>query len=109
ASVAGVPSWLAELVSQLLRKKPSERPGSAGEVLERLDRQSQVASQAPQSARDWVSPLKRRELLALLTGAIFALGAAGLYFYIRRAAPPTGREVKSLAVLPFVNASENTD
>jgi len=108
ASVPGMPSWLAELVSQLLRKKPSERPGSATEVLERVDRQSQLAiSQVPQSARGW--PPKHRELLALLTGAIVALGAAGLYFYIRRVAPPVGREVKSLAVLPFVNASENPD
>ena len=105
ASVPGMPSWLAELVSQLLRKKPSERPGSATEVLERVDRQSQLAiSQVP---RGW--PPKHRELLALLTGAIVALGAAGLYFYPRRGAPPVGREVKSLAVLPFVNASENPD
>jgi TolB-like protein/Tfp pilus assembly protein PilF len=109
ASVAGVPNWLAELVSQLLRKKPSERPGSASEVLQRLDRQSQVASQAPQSARGWVSALKHRELFALLTGVIVALGAAGLYFYIRRGAPRAGREVKSLVVIPFVNASENPD
>jgi serine/threonine protein kinase len=35
-SVPGVPEWLVELVSQLLRKNPAERPQSASEVLGRL-------------------------------------------------------------------------
>ncbi|HKD39410.1 MAG TPA: serine/threonine-protein kinase, partial [Myxococcaceae bacterium] len=39
-SVPGVPDWLAELVTQLLRKLPAERVQSASEVLARLDRPS---------------------------------------------------------------------
>src|SRR5262249_1497728 len=33
-----IPRWLAELVSQLLRKNPAERPQTASEVLQRLER-----------------------------------------------------------------------
>src|SRR5262249_27804355 len=40
ARIPGVPQWLAELVAQLLRKAPAERPQSASEVLSRLDRHS---------------------------------------------------------------------
>src|SRR5215469_515987 len=36
ATVPGIPDWLAQLVSQLLRKHPAERPQTASEVLRRL-------------------------------------------------------------------------
>ncbi len=36
ATVPGVPEWLAQLVSELLRKNPAERPQNASEVLRRL-------------------------------------------------------------------------
>src|SRR5262249_60165750 len=36
AAVPGVPDWLAQLVSQLLRKHPAERPQTASEVLRQL-------------------------------------------------------------------------
>src|SRR5215468_4907441 len=36
AGGSGVPDWLAELVTQLLRKAPGERPQSASDVLHRL-------------------------------------------------------------------------
>jgi non-specific serine/threonine protein kinase len=35
-TVAGIPDWLAELVSRLLRKNPAQRPQTASEVLLRL-------------------------------------------------------------------------
>ncbi len=37
AAVPGVPDWVAQLVSQLLRKNPAERPQAASEVLRRLE------------------------------------------------------------------------
>jgi len=37
AAVPGIPDWLAEVVSQLLKKNPAERPQTASEVRERLD------------------------------------------------------------------------
>src|SRR5262249_1870271 len=102
ASVPGVPGWLAELVSQLLEKNPSERPQSAAEVLERLDG-------ARSGLKTPIFALKPGRRIALWAGAIFALGAVALYFYTHRATSLTSRQVKSLAVLPFVNASENPD
>src|SRR5262245_3566082 len=36
AAVPGIPDWLGQLVSQLLRKHPAERPQTASEVLRRL-------------------------------------------------------------------------
>src|SRR5262244_2281892 len=36
ATVPGIPDWLAQLVSELLRKNPAERPQTASEVLRRL-------------------------------------------------------------------------
>jgi serine/threonine-protein kinase len=110
ASVPGVPNWLAELVSQLLRKNPSERPESASEVLERFDHPvpSKLVTTPRQRGQEWVLQPKRR-LLAVLTGAFLAMGAIGLYWYFHSGALRTGRQVKSLAVLPFVNVSENPD
>ena len=37
AAVPGVPDWVAQLVSELLRKNPAERPQTATEVLRRLE------------------------------------------------------------------------
>jgi serine/threonine protein kinase/tetratricopeptide (TPR) repeat protein len=103
AAVPGVPDWLAELVSQLLRKNPDERPQSASDVLERL-------SEAPINlASPKVSPSysrKRFVLLAALIGLMTAAGAAGFYLYPRRA---SANKVKSLVILPFVNATANPD
>jgi TolB-like protein/Tfp pilus assembly protein PilF len=36
AAIPGIPDWLAQLVSELLRKNPAERPQTASEVLRRL-------------------------------------------------------------------------
>jgi serine/threonine-protein kinase len=44
ASVPRVPSWLAELIAQLLHKAPAERPHTASEVLSRLQRPTSTSS-----------------------------------------------------------------
>lgn len=109
-TVSGLPSWLAEIVSQLLRKNPSERLQTASEVLERLEHGRQRASSKPSTSRpEWLSQLKHRRLIVVATGAVLALGALGLYFYNHSSAPRTGRAVKSLIVLPFVNAGKSPD
>jgi serine/threonine-protein kinase len=109
SSVPGVPNGVAALVSQLLRKKPAERPQSASEVLQRLHPSppSHPASNPPLNASE--PSKRRRRVVALLIGLIFALLAPGLYLYSRSSAARLGRQVKSLVVLPFVNASENPD
>lgn len=43
-AATGVPSWLADLVSDLLKSNPSHRPSSAREVLERLKGRSGMNS-----------------------------------------------------------------
>ena len=66
-SVPGVPGWLAELIAQLLRKEPGERPQTASEVLRRFD----GAIAAPKrrwSLQQWFSELKRRRVLRVLVG-----------------------------------------
>jgi serine/threonine-protein kinase len=37
STVSGVPGWLAELISLLLRKNPAERPQSVNQVIQRLE------------------------------------------------------------------------
>ena len=61
-TVAGVPSWLAALIDQLLRKNPADRPTSATEVLRRLDAQAQ----APAIRGAWTRRLIGITAVALL-------------------------------------------
>lgn len=66
-SVPGVPSWLADLIAQLLRKEPGERLQSATEVLRRLD--GSTTAPTPRSpVREWFSELKRRRVFRVLVG-----------------------------------------
>jgi eukaryotic-like serine/threonine-protein kinase len=103
AAVPGVPGWLGELVLQLLRKKPAQRPQSASELLKRLD------SSAPTGlaiSRAFPPTAVRRPVLVALVGTIVALGAGGFYLYLHRGSP---NKVKSLVILPFVNVATNPD
>src|SRR5262245_28821947 len=85
AAAPGVPDWLAQLVSQLLRKNPAERPQVASEVLRRLGRREAAHSppvEPSQSAEGsgsmvqqkqagvngWFAELKRRRVVRTLVG-----------------------------------------
>jgi len=103
ATVPGVPGWLAELVSQLLRKNPAERPQSASELLKRLDNPAPSSLATSNALR---STGVRRSMLAALTAAIIAVGAGGFYLYSQRGSP---NKIRSLVVLPFVNVTANPD
>ncbi len=120
AAVPGVPDWFGQLVSQLLQKDPAKRPQSASDLLQRLNKpepSSTALSGDVASVRGPASPseIKVRRLSgpmgrAALTGAILILGAMALYFFLpRQDARTQSRTVKSLAVLPFSNASANAD
>src|SRR5215468_4810341 len=75
ASLPGVPDWLAELVTQLFRKGPAERPQSASEVLSRLDRQG--APEIPVLVATPKPPLTwEQRHLALLRVCVKASGEA---------------------------------
>jgi len=110
AAVPGVPDWLSQLVSQLLEKDPGNRPQSASDVLRRLE-SANLPSQAAHPSRRGGVTHRRISRLALAYGiAALAIAAAGLYLYVqRREMRNQGRAVKSLVVLPFVNASGNAD
>ena len=95
AAVPGVPDWLAQLVSELLRKNPAERPQTASEVLRRLgggdsgrsfpvqrslsvegspslvepspSRRAEVLPKPP-GLNSWFAELKRRRIFRALVG-----------------------------------------
>jgi len=94
AGVSGVPDWLGELITQLLRKAPGERPQSAGEVLSRLDRPSSPSRSRPKSRP------------VLLASAILAgVGRWRDRFFGSSAAA----SIRSLAVLPLDNFSRDPE
>src|SRR5262249_15598051 len=101
ASIPGGPDWLAELVTQLLRKLPADRVQSASEVLARLGRPS-----SPIRSRT----KRRRAPLALASIALVALLAslAGLNlggWRDRLFAKSGAADIRSLVVLPMSNLS----
>ncbi len=104
-AIPGVPVGLAELVSKLLRKNPAERPPSATELL------SQLSSPAPSRIASAVPPGGiHRATVAVAAAAILALVLGTIYLYVqRREARSQSGTGKSLAVLPFLNASGNSD
>jgi len=106
AAVLGVPDWLALLVSQLLRKNPAERPQSTSELLSRLDypAASQLAKLRP-SAPERLS--ERRGWRWAGVGLAICVAAAALYYLRFRPAPAAA--IDSIAVLPFANASADSD
>ena len=85
AAVPGVPDWLAQLVSQLLRKNPAERPQTASEVLRRLgggelarslpaeplgaaEGSGSMVPRKPAGLNGWFAELKRRRVFRTLVG-----------------------------------------
>jgi serine/threonine-protein kinase len=101
AAIPGIPDWLAQLVSQLLQKRPAQRPQSVSEVRQRLEHRPHPSLE-----------MKRRRfaLLRALGIAAAIIGAAGLYVYFQRGETQNqARAIKSLVVLPFVSDSANAD
>ncbi len=99
-----VPQKLDELVKRCLEKQPQQRLQSARELsdcLKDLSRESNVtAGHIPPPART-----TRRSTLLWALAAMSLLAAAGGLFWWSQAAKP----VESIAVLPFVNASGNSE
>jgi len=106
-AVPGVPDWLAELVSRLLRKDPAERPQNAGELLKRLDPPaSSPLPGTPQRRPEGLAVAKsKRWILTVVGVAVCIAAAAFLYLRLRKPAEP----IDSIAVLPFANASNDPD
>src|SRR5262249_40289931 len=106
ASVPGVPGWLAELVSQLLRKNPAERPQSASELLRRLE-QGDSASRTELRTGPVTTREQRRAPRWTPLVVVAALLVAGTALWAARSiiANRGADADRSIAVLPFSNLS----
>ena len=104
-----IPFELARVIQRCLEKNRSERFQSA------RDLSFALRAIGTQSALSFEGPTDRRRRMWAIGGVIIALlviGAlSGIIFSRRpaRAPKPAEREIRSLAVLPFVNATGNRD
>jgi len=103
------PPALASLVMQCLEKRPADRPQSAAEIVEALDA---IVPTGAQSRGSWAgSTIADRRVprwgIALGAAAAIAIIAAGALAYRRREV--SGMDtIRSIAVLPFENASHDS-
>jgi len=112
AKVPGIPDWLAQLVSQLLRKNPSERPLTASDVLGAFKRATPMSDDVPKRAlslsQRFAAPRGIRPTVLLVAIGVLA-AAAGLFYHfvLRGNARSLSWEASSasVAVLPFASLS----
>ncbi len=122
-AVPGIPDWLAQLVSQLLRKNPAERPQSAAEVHHRLEHATETNRTLTRNrveATEMNRTLTRNRVRgggdwrrwAVPVGIVAAL-LFGRHFLSRVGAPgrsqSTAAIAPSIAVLPFLDLSPQKD
>jgi serine/threonine protein kinase len=95
------PEW-ERIIARLLEKDRTLRYQSAQDLLADLKRLSRDST----SGRTISAPASRRRWpkYALAAAAVVVLACAATYFLLHRS-----RDIQSLAVLPFVNASQNAD
>ena len=96
-----VPPTLAALVAQLLAKNPADRPPSAEAVLHTLDGVPTTAVRGAVTRRHVVFALAMLLLLLGTGGYLVWRGTSGLVAHATRTPA-----IRSLAVLPFANRSE---
>jgi eukaryotic-like serine/threonine-protein kinase len=99
----GIPPALASLVMCCLEKRPSDRPQSASEIADTLDKVLAGEKEVPTSRQ---SRTRAVRISALITG-IAAILLVLAYTALNRgnAVPTTPTAGKSVAVMPFVNLS----
>jgi serine/threonine-protein kinase len=107
---SAVPARLAGLIAQCLAKRPADRPQSAKDCIVALDSiQTGEASATP------IGRARRRSAAVVLFGAAFVaiLATIGTVLWSKRSesrlAPAGDGRVRTVAVLPFVNAGAASD
>ena len=108
----GVPDIIRSLVLQCLAKDPAERPDSARDILRVLDSAStppavHVPSLPPNITG--AHGVSRRSPVIVAALAVLALGAGVIMFARSRSGAAAGASTdRSIAVLPFENATRDT-
>ena len=103
-TVPGVPGWLAELVSQLLRKNPAERPQSASELLSRLESPDLPSGDGLRTLPIAKEPRGGWRIALALAAGVLVATAVG-WFLRTRISNRSSETDRSIAVLPFSNLS----
>ncbi len=108
------PPALADLVTRCLQKTPADRPQSAAQILAALDAVptmsgGSAALASISAATSGASPGRARmvRLAAVAAAVVLSVVPAGLWWR-GRGAGGTASEIRSIAVLPFVNTSHDT-
>jgi len=103
-----VPGWLAQLISQLLRKNPAERPQSATEVLRWLQDANasyptEVRAAPFAVAQRGIHAARSRAALVFAAGVLVATAA---WWGLRNKIRSRGADAdRSIAILPFASLS----
>src|SRR5688572_25431495 len=106
ARAADVPSALADLVDRALGKDPADRPPNAGELVRILNNIVASGSRLGHTRRGPGTPSRRwAGVVAVAVGVAAAVAGVWWTRAIARAAPSAAaRSVRSIAVLPFIDA-----
>ena len=102
------PPALAELVTHCLEKRPADRPQSAGEIVRALDQISTSGTQW--TSRQPSRTTRPRWIVPAIAAAGLAAVAIVIALAMRRPPAETSQSdaIRSIAVLPFENASRDT-
>jgi serine/threonine protein kinase/Tfp pilus assembly protein PilF len=126
ACAGGVPAQLETIVQKALAKARTERYQTADDLLNdlkhlrreleihfELERPRQPNTTSPTPAgritSRFVLARNRMLILAALIGVLIAGGLLSVRFFRQRSTPPLKAEIKSLAVLPMANLSNDSE
>ena len=111
-SAQQIPPALDHVVNRCLEKSVERRFQSARDIAFALSEASESPGSGVGEAGELPARLRRRLLLPVATGLVLLLGVAGVLVLLRGVTPASGRPTlagPSIAVLPFINVSGDSD